>query len=83
VQTYKGGTILWLTFSSTRDYGTRLVNSVRDPKGRNPQIWMAAIDPAKLAAGLDPSYPAFRLPFQDLATNNHIAQWTEKAVALE
>ena len=29
---------------------------------------------------IDPSFPAFRLPFQDLRTNNHIAQWVEKVV---
>ncbi len=83
VQTYKGATLLWLTFSSTRDYGTRLVNSTKDAKDRNPQIWMTAIRVGELTAGTDPSFPAFRLPAQDLATNNHIAQWTEKAVALE
>jgi hypothetical protein len=41
---------------------------------------MVAIDPAKVAAGQDPSYPAFALPFQDLDTSNHIAQWTQTLV---
>lgn len=39
-------------------------------------IWMVAIDPARLARGQDPSSPAFCLPFQDITTSNHIAQWT-------
>jgi hypothetical protein len=37
---------------------------------------MVAIDPARLAKGLDPSSAAFCLPFQDITTSNHIAQWT-------
>ena len=43
-------------------------------------IWMAALDPAKLAQGQDPSSAAFCLPFQDITTSNHIAQWTGVAV---
>jgi len=37
---------------------------------------MVAIDPSRLARGEDPSEPAFCLPFQDISTSNHIAQWT-------
>ncbi|MCA9671648.1 MAG: PD40 domain-containing protein [Myxococcales bacterium] len=77
VQKYKQGQLLWLTFSSTRAYGTQLSD------GQRPQLWMAAFDPAKAAAGQDPTYAAFWLPFQDIATNNHIAQWTQKIVAIE
>ena len=33
-------------------------------------------------AGGDPTAPAFRLPFQDLDTDNHIAQWTEVVVPI-
>ena len=29
----------------------------------------------------DPSAAAFRLPFQNIDSNNHIAQWTEQIVA--
>src|SRR5262249_38104208 len=48
-----------------------------------PQIWMTAInlDAAALGAGTDPSRPAFWLPFQDLGTNNHLAQWTQRALS--
>jgi len=46
-----------------------------DPNCTQPQIWMAAIDLDNLAAGVDPSYPAFWLPFQDYTAHNHIAQW--------
>ena len=35
-------------------------------------------DPAKAALGQDPSYPAFWLPFQDMTTGNHIAQWSSQ-----
>jgi hypothetical protein len=83
VQTYKGRKLLWFTFSTTRDYGTRLVNTGREEKKKLPQIWMAAFDPEKATRGEDPSYPAFYLPFQDITTNNHIAQWTEAIVTVD
>lgn len=64
----------WITFSSTREYG------LRPPPGNGTLLWMAAVDPDIGLAGGDPSYPAFALPFQDLGTSNHIAQWTEEVV---
>jgi hypothetical protein len=105
VQNYKGGKILWITMSSTRDYGLQIVNGskgncypIEGPMGTqyppfidmmgNPvstcsrtQLWMAAInlDAAKVKAGMDVSYPAFYLPFQDIRTNNHLAQWAQRA----
>ncbi|HEY3355706.1 MAG TPA: hypothetical protein VGQ83_20815 [Polyangia bacterium] len=69
IQEHRGGKIMWLTFSSRRAYGERL------GAGQTAQIWMAAFDPDQALAGLDPSYPAFWLPFQDPTTGNHIAQW--------
>jgi hypothetical protein len=103
VQTYKGKRILWITFSSNRDYGLRLTNAGFDncypPESPSydqpqplskagvgyemcaqPQIWMAAVvvDPdGSLDAG-DRSFPAFWLPFQDVASHNHAAQWVEQ-----
>ena len=61
--------VFWLAFSSIRDYGEVLVDAQRD------QLWGAAIDPAAIAAGEDPSYPAFWMPFQDVAESNHRAFW--------
>ncbi len=105
VQSYKGNSLLWLTFSSTRDYGILVKNqssafipcyppdSSEDPTGmhhdtfpancQQPQIWMAAINlsSAEFASG-DPSFPAFWLPFQDLTTHNHTAQWTTTVVTM-
>jgi hypothetical protein len=66
---YYGGKIFWLTFSSARAYGLRLA------AGQQTQLWMVAFDPAKIAAGQDPSFPAFWLPFQAIGSGNHIAQW--------
>jgi hypothetical protein len=90
VQTYNGRKLLWLTFSSTRDYGTALVNSAQPSESRTPQLWMAAFDTDWTAspspdqsAAPDPGFPAFWLPFQDITTNNHIAQWTKKVVNVE
>jgi hypothetical protein len=69
VHAYRDGDVLWLTFSSRRGYGLR--------GGGNAQIWMVGVDPARAAAGMDPSFAAFWLPFQDFASGNHIAQWAE------
>jgi len=59
----------WLAFSSIRDYGDVLVDTSRD------QLWGAAIDPSRIAAGQDPSYAAFWMPFQQLDEGNHRAFW--------
>lgn len=66
--------MFWVTVSSKRDFGVRLVGVAR------PQIWMTPFFPDKAASGQDPSAAAFRLPFQDIQTNNHIAQWTTAVV---
>lgn len=68
------GRVMWVTFSSRRNYG------LREPNGSDMWLWMAAIDPDAVLAGDDGSFPAFALPFQDLATSNHIAQWTTQIV---
>jgi hypothetical protein len=68
------GRLMWFTFSSRRQYG------LRSPVGTGQLLWMAAVDPDALAQGQDGSFPAFALPFQDLGTSNHIAQWTTRIV---
>jgi hypothetical protein len=103
VQTYKGHKLLWVTFSSNRDYGLHLVNKGFDhcfpPEGpmydqpqplskmnttyencEQPQIWMAGVivDPDRNMDTQDRSFPAFWLPFQDVNSHNHSAQWVEK-----
>lgn len=67
--------LYWVTVSSTRDFGVRLVGANR------PQIWMTPFMPDKAMLNADPSAAAFRLPFQNIESNNHIAQWTEQIVA--
>jgi hypothetical protein len=67
----------WITFSSDRRYGLRSLQPGRT------LIWMAGVDPDAALGGSDPSYPAFALPFQDLTTDNHTAQWTEQIVTVE
>ena len=66
--------------SSKRDFGVRRVNSVDAEGAKTPQIWMAPFFTARAAAHQDPTTPAFRMPFQNLTSNNHIAQWTERVV---
>ena len=79
-----GSRLVWMTFSSTRKFGLRTPpTSSSDESSSSTWLWMVAIDPDKVAAGQDPSYPAFALPFQDLASSNHIAQWTEEIVVVE
>jgi len=82
----KGETIFWLTFSSRRDYGLRLLNSQKsvtnDEDSRIAQIWMVGVPKSALTTGTVPTagYPAFWLPFQSATSGNHIAQWVEKIV---
>jgi len=66
--------LFYLTFSTKRPFGVRI------PNGGRPQIWMTPFFPARAAMGLDPTGPAFRVPFQDVNTANHIAQWTQAIV---
>ncbi len=103
VGTFHGHNVLWVTFSSNRDYGLHLVNKGFDncyppespsydqpqPLSKQgvtyqncaqPQIWMAAVivDTDRGLDAKDRSYPAFWLPFQDVTSHNHSAQWVEK-----
>lgn len=79
----------WVTIASKRDFGVRFNNTARpfqrpadgEPSKRS-QIWMTPFFPSRAERGADPSAPVFRLPFQDLASSNHIAQWTEKVVVI-
>ena len=67
----------WVTVSSKRDFGVRLVGVGQ------PQIWMTPFFPGRATSAADPSAPAFRLPFQSIVTSNHIAQWTERVVVTQ
>jgi len=83
-----GEKIYWVTVSSMRDFGVRLHQSEIPPSGPTsapgrPQVWMAAFHPDRAAAQIDPTDPAFRLPFQNIDSSNHIAQWTERVVVIE
>lgn len=63
------GDLEWIAFNSRRRYGV-----VLDPG--TTQLWITAVDPSKVGTS-DPSYPAFRVPFQGLAEHNHRAFWTK------
>jgi len=100
---FHGHNVLWVTFSSNRNYGLHLVNTGFDncyppespaydqpqPLSKQnttyencaePQIWMAAVivDTDRQLDSKDRSFPAFWLPFQDVNSHNHSAQWVEK-----
>jgi hypothetical protein len=76
--TWLDRTVYWVTFSSRRNYGLRLVGADR------PQLWMVAVavpyTEDRQALREDPSFAPFWLPFQDPMTSNHIAQWTREVV---
>jgi hypothetical protein len=83
--------MFWITMSSKRDFGTRLRNTglIQRPQpndatpAKRAQIWMSPFFPNRAALGNDPSAPAFRLPFQNLDSSNHIAQWTERVIVIQ
>jgi dipeptidyl aminopeptidase/acylaminoacyl peptidase len=75
--------VFWITVSSKRDFGTRLVNTPLSETDKVPQLWMMAFFPDKVGIAPDPSAWAFRLPFQSLTTHNHSAQWTEQVVVIQ
>ncbi len=68
--------LMWVTFSSRRDYGLRIQQQGRDRSGQRAQLWMAAFRPG--VSGSDPSAPGFWVPFQNINDGNHIAQWVEE-----
>lgn len=72
----RSGRVHWMTFSSRRNYGLR----ENDPQNGKQLLWMVAVDPDAVIAGDDGSFPAFALPFQDITTSNHMAQWTREFV---
>jgi hypothetical protein len=80
-----GKKLFWFTASSQRRAGLRrrYLPARNSPVGDAPTqvlLWMFALDPQRVQAGEDGSYPGFFLPFQDLQTSNHMAQWTERLV---
>ncbi|UJR84628.1 TolB family protein [Sandaracinus amylolyticus] len=66
---HHGRRLFWVTFTSNMPFGV-------EPGDRRRTIWMAAFDPG--AEDGDPSFPAFRLPFQPTTGSNFIPQWTTR-----
>jgi hypothetical protein len=64
------GDIAWMAFASRRAYG-RVVDG-------KAQVWLAEVDLARAAQGLDPSAPAIWLPGQDTTTGNHTPVWVPR-----
>ena len=81
---HRGSTLGWFTVGSQRRAGLRKKSPngsvVGDPAAQ-ALVWMFALDTSRVKAGEDGSYPGFFLPFQDLKTSNHMAQWTERIVS--
>jgi hypothetical protein len=75
------GDLAWVAFTSTRDYGTVLASGSKLGSQKR-QLWIAAVDSSKLGSA-DPSYPAFRVPFQELTENAHRPFWAEDALVKE
>ncbi len=62
--------VLWLAFSSKRDYGYTATADL-------PQVWVTTFDPTLAEAGEDPSTPAIWLVGQDPEDNNHVPVWVD------
>jgi hypothetical protein len=81
--------MFWITMASKRDFGVRVRNTglfqrpAMGTPAKSSQIWMTPFFPNRAERKLDPSAPVFRLPFQNLTSSNHIAQWTEKVVVIQ
>lgn len=84
VISHRGQDIGWFTVGSQRRAGLRKVflksSVVGDPSTQS-LLWMFALDASRVVEGADGSYPGFFLPFQDLTTSNHMAQWTARIVS--
>jgi hypothetical protein len=65
--------LAWIAFTSVRDYGVVLHPDSELGTGQK-QLWVAAVDLEKIGLE-DASFPAFRLPAQDLDENNHRPFW--------
>lgn len=73
--------LMWASFSTTRAYGLRNPPGGNgESGGRGTYLWMTGVRPESVMSGTDPSFAPFALPFQDLTTSNHIAQWTTTSV---
>ena len=82
--THRGASLSWFTVGSQRRAGLRKKYPNASVVGEEPSqalLWMFALDTGRVKAGEDGSYPGFFLPFQDLKTSNHMAQWTERIVS--
>ncbi len=69
---------LWFTVASLRQPGLRRKDF--DPGEAQQQLWMFAVDPAKIAAGRGRKPTRLPLRSCDPKTSNHIAEWTQKIV---
>jgi hypothetical protein len=65
------GGYFWLTYTSRRTYGNRLLGS----EGETKRIWVSAFD-IGAPSGIDPSHPSFYLAGQELQSNNGRSVWT-------
>jgi hypothetical protein len=53
------------------------------PECQEPQLWMAPITFTEAqGTTMDPSGVAFWIPYQDITTHNHTAQWTQQVPQL-
>jgi len=67
----KGGKLMFFTYSSKIDYGFVVTG------GKQPQLWMSAIDLSRLGENSeDPSFAPAWMPFQDEREANHLGVWS-------
>ncbi len=65
------GGYFWVTYTSRRTYGNRLLGS----EGETKRLWASALD-INSPAGIDPSHPGFYIAGQELDSGNSRGFWT-------
>ncbi len=71
-----GRVLYWLAFYSRQRYGNDRAGTGNTHRR---QLWLMAIDPALARQGLDPSYPPYWIPGQDIAADDIAAHWAPTA----
>jgi hypothetical protein len=71
--------LLFLSFTSKRDYGLLLPNSRLAIGERRPQVWFAAIDLERLLAGEEGAAAPLWIPTQRFDESHHSGSWASAA----
>src|SRR5690606_34810179 len=71
-----GRVLYWLAFYSRQSYGN---DEAGTGSARRRQLWLMAVDPERAREGVDPSYPPYWIPGQNVAAEDIAAHWAPTA----